>query len=140
MLKLSYPKLSLLLGGCALGGFGLWKFTVSSVVSSSAIKNPASVSTLANNPCALALAPHEGGEKIDLEIRQLQDEARTAKQRSGTIKRLGWAFITNARLSYDPGYYKLAEQCSLCVRSENADDPDAYLLQGHILDSLHKFK
>jgi tetratricopeptide (TPR) repeat protein len=140
MLKLSYPKLSLLLGVCALGGFGLWKFTVSHVVSSSAIKNPASVSTLANNPCEIALAPHEGNEKFDLEIRQLQDAARIVKKRSETIKRLGWVYIKKARLSYDPGYYKLAEQCSLCVQSENANDPDAYLLEGHILDSLHKFK
>jgi tetratricopeptide (TPR) repeat protein len=56
------------------------------------------------------------------------------------MKRLGWAFIAKARLSYDPGYYKLGEQCALCIRSKNDDDPDALLLQGHILQSLHKFK
>ena len=56
------------------------------------------------------------------------------------MKRLGWAFVKKARLSNDPGYYKLAEQCSLCVQSENTNDPDAILLAGHVLHSLHKFK
>ncbi len=140
MLKLSYPRLSFLLGACALAGFELWKITVSSVVSSPAIKKAESVSAPANSSCEVALLPHEGSEQIDQQIKQLQDVARTATKRGETIKRLGWAFITKARLSYDPGYYKLAEQCAFCVQSENADDPDAFLLQGHILDSLHKFK
>ena len=140
MLKLSYPRLSFLLGACALAGFELWKITVSSVVSSPAIKKAESVSAPANSSCEVALLPHEGSEQIDRQIKQLQDVARTATKRGETIKRLGWAFITKARLSYDPGYYKLAEQCAFCVQSENADDPDAFLLQGHILDSLHKFK
>jgi tetratricopeptide (TPR) repeat protein len=140
VLKLSYPGLSLLLGGCALAGFGLWKITVSSVVLSPAIKKTETGSAPANSSCELALLPHKGIEQIDREIRQLQHEARTATKRGETIKRLGWAFITKARLSYDPGYYRLAEQCSFCVQSENANDPDAFLLQGHILDTLHKFK
>jgi len=140
VLKLSYPRLSFLLGACALAGFELWKITVSSVVSSPAIKKAESVSAPANSSCEVALLPHEGSEQIDQQIKQLQDVARTATKRGETIKRLGWAFITKARLSYDPGYYKLAEQCAFCVQSENADDPDAFLLQGHILDSLHKFK
>jgi tetratricopeptide (TPR) repeat protein len=140
VLKLFYPRLSFLLGGCALAGFGLWKIRVSSVVSSPAIKKTEAVLAPASSSCEVALLPHEGIEQIDREIKQLQDEARTATKRGDTIKRLGWAFITKARLSYDPGYYKLAEQCSFCVQSENANDPDAFLLQGHILDSLHKFK
>jgi tetratricopeptide (TPR) repeat protein len=140
VLKLSYPRLSFLLGGCALAGFGLWKITVSSVVSWPAIKKTETVSAPANSSCEVALLPHQGTEQIDREIKQLQDEARTTTKRDETIKRLGWAFITKARLSYDPGYYKLAEQCSFCVQSENANDPDAFLLQGHIFDSLHKFK
>ncbi len=140
MFKLSYPRLSFLLGGCALAGFGLWKVTVSNVVSSPAIKKTASLSAPANSSCEVALLPHDGIDQIDRQIKQLQNQARTAPKRGETIKRLGWAFITKARLSYDPGYYKLAEQCSLCVQSENANDPDAFLLQGHILGSLHKFK
>ena len=56
------------------------------------------------------------------------------------MKHLGWAFITKARLSYDSGYYKLGEQCALCLRAKDDNDPDALLLQGHILQSLHRFK
>jgi tetratricopeptide (TPR) repeat protein len=88
----------------------------------------------------MALVLHKGDGKIDQAIRQLQQQARSDSEVAGTLKRLGWAFVTKARLSYDPGYYKLAEVCALCVRSKYSDDPDALLLQGHILQSLHKFK
>src|SRR3984893_5615895 len=89
---------------------------------------------------SIALVPQKGDELIDSEIRKLQEEARSKQQPPEVMKRLGWAFVRKARLSYDPGYYKLAEQCALVVESERADDPDALLLQGHILQSLHKFK
>ena len=88
----------------------------------------------------MALAPHMGNEEIDREIRRLQDEARSNSERAHALKGLGWAFVEKARLSYDPGYYRLGEQCALCIRLKNNDDPDALLLQGHILQSLHKFK
>jgi tetratricopeptide (TPR) repeat protein len=99
-------------------------------------KLPASVDAA----CAITLAPHDGNEKIDLEIKQLQGEARSTLDRTEIMKRLGWAFIAKARLSCDPGYYKLAEQCALCLQATNAENPDALLLQGHIWQSLHKFK
>jgi tetratricopeptide (TPR) repeat protein len=134
----------LLLGGCVLAGLGigLWKtkFQMQQLRSSGSSEDQGSGSALGIAPCAIALAPHKGSEEIDREIKRLQEEARSNSGRAATMKRLGWAFITKARLSYDPGYYKLGEQCALCVRSKNADDPDALLLQGHILQSLHKFK
>src|SRR5208282_3900743 len=136
--------LVLLLGGCALAGLGigLWNPKVQSqqLFSSASSGNIGSISPHDITPCAIALAPHKGDEEIDREIKRLQDEARINSERPDTMKRLGWAFIAKARLSYDPGYYKLSEQCALCVRSKNDDDPDALLLQGHILQSLHKFK
>lgn len=89
---------------------------------------------------AIALVPQKGDELIDSEIRNLQEEARSKRQPPEVMKRLGWAFVRKARLSYDPGYYKLAEQCALAVEFLRADDSDALLLQGHILQSLHKFK
>jgi tetratricopeptide (TPR) repeat protein len=88
----------------------------------------------------IALIPQKGDTRIDDEIRSLQNEARSKHQPPEVMKRLGWAFVRKARLSYDPGYYKLAEQCALAVESQRADDPDALLLQGHILQSLHRFK
>jgi tetratricopeptide (TPR) repeat protein len=134
----------LLLGGCILiaPGIGIWKTQLEprQLRSSASRGKNESITALDNTPCAIALAPHKGNEKIDYEIRQLQKEARSNSERADTVKRLGWAFIAKARLSYDPGYYKLGEQCALCVRSKNSDDPDALLLQGHILQSLHKFK
>jgi tetratricopeptide (TPR) repeat protein len=93
-----------------------------------------------STPFAIVLVPHKGNEKIDFYIQQLQKEARTNPEPANTIKHLGWAFVTKARLSFDPGYYKLGEQCALCIQSKSPDDPDALLLQGHILQSLHKFK
>jgi len=134
----------LLLGGCALAGLGigLWKtkFQMQQLRSSASSGNQGSISALDITPCAIALAPHKGNEEIDREIKRLQEEARSNSDRAATMKRLGWAFIRKARVSYDPGYYKLGEQCALCVRSKNGDDPDALLLQGYILQSLHKFK
>jgi len=47
--------------------------------------------------------------------------------------RLGWAFVSKARISSDPGYYKLAEICAQSVT--DADDSDALLLRGHIAHS-----
>lgn len=89
---------------------------------------------------SIALVPQKGDELIDSEIRHLQEQARSKQQPPQVMKRLGWAFVRKARLSYDPGYYQLAEQCALVVETQQADDPDALLLQGHILQSLHKFK
>jgi tetratricopeptide (TPR) repeat protein len=100
----------------------------------------AAIPVRVNTASAIALAPHQGDEPIDREIRQLQGKVRAGKQWPETMKRLGWAFVRKARLSCDPGYYKLAEQCALSVEYENPKDPDALLLQGHILDSLHKFR
>jgi tetratricopeptide (TPR) repeat protein len=123
-----------------MGGLAAWKFAVSAgkTPANSRVEGAASIS--ANSATEIALAPHQGDELIDREIRQLQDQVRAGKHRLETTKRLGWAFIRKARLSCDPGYYKLAEQCALSIESENPRDPDALLLQGHILDSLHKFR
>jgi len=140
VLKNSFLKLSLLLGSRALAGFALWRISSAGGLISSATKERESIGPSSNNSCVIALVPHQGNEPIDREIKQLQDAARLSPKRTETMKRLGWAFVRKARLSYDPGYYKLAEQCSLCAQSEKNNDPDAILLAGHVLHSLHKFK
>jgi tetratricopeptide (TPR) repeat protein len=133
-----------LLGGGALIGLGTgnlnMKVQTRQAPSTGSSESRRIFSALSMTSCAIALAPHKGDEEIDREIGKLQDEARSNSQRSSTMTRLGWAFITKARLSYDPGYYKLGEQCALFLRSKNEDDPDALLLHGHILQSLHRFK
>jgi tetratricopeptide (TPR) repeat protein len=141
---MKWRYLIFLLGGCALAGLGIGfrktNFQMQQGGSSGSSGNPTFISAFDNTPCGIALAPHKGDEEIDREIQRLQREARTNSEHAATMKRLGWAFITKARLSYDPGYYKLGEQCALCVRAKDNDDSDALLLQGHILQSLHRFK
>lgn len=97
-------------------------------------------SSEALSPCALALAPHRGPSRIDDEIVRLQKEARAAVDRRKWLERLAWSFIAKARLSYDQGFYHLAEQCALCLESARPGDLEARLLRGHVLHSRHRFR
>src|SRR5262245_20220240 len=111
-------------------------------------------------PCDVALAAHSGDSKIDREIARLQQEIRSnarAFQTAAVVEKLGWSFVEKARESFDPGFYKLAEQCALCLESkhgegqgggQSADRPlstpqsirsAALLLRGHALHNLHHF-
>jgi Flp pilus assembly protein TadD len=56
------------------------------------------------------------------------------------LERLGWLFVAKARQSFDPGFYKLAEQCALCLETRQSQSPEALLLRGHALHSLHRFQ
>src|SRR5262245_50997661 len=75
-------------------------------------------------PCQLALAAHSRkGEdgKVDREIVRLQQEIRSNSksfQTTAMIEKLGWSYVEKARESFDPGFYKLAEQCALCLESK----------------------
>ncbi|MBO0719489.1 MAG: hypothetical protein J2P41_01620 [Blastocatellia bacterium] len=139
------------------------------LIASSACRQASSGAPMMAAPCEIALAPHSGDAKIDREITHLQQEIRSKVKPSQTtamIEKLGWSFIEKARLSFDPGYYKLAEQSALCLdtmkdeaRGENpkasGQSPDqpadrplatsksihaaALLLRGHALDNLHHF-
>jgi len=91
------------------------------------------------DPCAIALLPHNGTEALDREISRAQDRARTASDSFLWLERLGWLFTAKARRSYDPGYWTLAEQCGRCMASRTPHSPEALLLLGHVLDSLHRF-
>ncbi|MGH7525822.1 MAG: hypothetical protein ACREMX_03875, partial [Gemmatimonadales bacterium] len=83
-------------------------------------------------PCTLALAPQRGASREDLEISRLQEQLRRALDPSA-LDRLGWQYVAKARLSYDPGYYKLAEQTALCLETNQPRSPQALLLRGHAL-------
>jgi tetratricopeptide (TPR) repeat protein len=95
---------------------------------------------LTKDPCALALLPPEGTEKEDLEIIRLQNKVRTASDATPWLEQLGWAFVAKARVSFDPGFYKLAELCGLCLEAKKPGCAEALLLRAHILNNLHKFK
>ena len=96
------------------------------------------VSTI--DPCAVALAPHEGVDHADRQIIHLQQEARRAAEPIAHLERLGWAFIAKARRSFDPGFYTLAEQCALCIATHQPLSAEALLLHGHVLHNLHRFR
>jgi tetratricopeptide (TPR) repeat protein len=85
---------------------------------------------------AIILTPPVGGTTVDTEIRRLQEKIGILPEANPLIVQLGWAFVAKARLTSDPGYYKLAEQCSELT----SQDSDSLLLKGHIFHALHRFK
>jgi tetratricopeptide (TPR) repeat protein len=86
------------------------------------------------------LAPHSGQSQLDAEIRRLQQAIPTSRQAGVLVERLGWMFVSKARESFDPGFYKLAEQCAICLDSRQPGSAEARLLRGHVLQNLHRFK
>jgi tetratricopeptide (TPR) repeat protein len=101
---------------------------------------PATPAASLADPLTLALAPHSGTGRLDREIIQLQDKVRASKQPDLALERLGWKFVAKARESFDPGLYKLAEQCALALEARHSHSPEALLLRGHALHNLHRFK
>ena len=87
--------------------------------------------------CRLVIAPLPVDKPIDHEIARQQ--ALVLNGSSSGLERLGWTFIKKARLSFDAGFYKLAEQCAACMEARGASGPDALLLRAHVLQSLHHF-
>src|SRR4029078_3555825 len=72
--------------------------------------------------------------------RRFQDQGRTERPQLNAFERLGWAFVAKARESFDPGFYKLAEQCAHSIEKRNPQSQDAMLLRAHVLQNLHRFK
>jgi tetratricopeptide (TPR) repeat protein len=79
-------------------------------------------------------------DRVDQEIRHFQHKVRQMAESAAYLERLGWAFITKARLSFDPGFYKLAEQGALCLAAHQPESAEALLLRGHVLHNLHQFR
>jgi tetratricopeptide (TPR) repeat protein len=132
-----------LIAGCALTVIGVevWsrQLIIKKVTPTSDVKSVGKLES-SNSLFAMILVSQVGADEIDRAIRSLQEQIRVNPEADATIKRLGWKFVTKARLSCDPGYYRLAEACAQYVRANRADDPDALLLEGHVLQSLHRFK
>lgn len=114
-------------------------------------RTSAAKTTPGTGPCAIALAAHQGGQALDAEIRRLQQKIKEnlANMRP-QVEQLGWKFVEKARRSYDPGFYKLAEQCAACLEQltvvaaqptepTKVKNADALLLRGHVLHNLHQF-
>jgi tetratricopeptide (TPR) repeat protein len=137
-LCLILAALSCLVGGCRRGN----------TASDNTETPPATVAVAATQeespstpePCDLILAPHAGTGRLDIEITRLQAKLRNETNTFPYVEKLGWLFVAKARESFDPGYYKLAEQCALCLESHQPHAAEALLLRGHVLQSLHRFK
>jgi tetratricopeptide (TPR) repeat protein len=92
------------------------------------------------DPLALALTPQTGDSRTDREICRFQQQVRDGRNPELGLEQLGWAFVAKARESFDAGFYKLAEQCALCIEKRNPQNQAAMLLRGHVLHNLHRFK
>ena len=92
------------------------------------------------DPCGIVLTPQPGDQRLDRDISRWQARVRHASDPVPALERLGWAFVGKARTTFDPGYYKLAEQSALCIESKKPGTAELRLLRGHVLHSLHKFK
>jgi tetratricopeptide (TPR) repeat protein len=106
---------------------------------SQANKAPAAAATF-DDPLALVLTPQTGDSRTDREISRLQQQIRNGRNVQPGLEQLGWAFVAKARESFDPGFYKLAEQCARCIEKRNPQSQEAMLLRAHVLQNLHRFK
>ena len=118
---------------------GLFIFSPRPKSKSEAAKIPANAAVF-DNPLGLVLTPQAGKSHTDKEISQLQQRIREGRNVELWLDRLGWAFVAKARESFDPGFYKLAEQCALCIEKRNPQSQEAMLLRAHVLQNLHRFK
>ena len=90
--------------------------------------------------CRLVLAPLSGDKPIDREIAQQQSLIVRGKFSPVALEKLGWLYVKKARLSFDTGFYKLAEQCAVCLEARDGKGAETLLLRAHALQSLHKFR
>ena len=90
--------------------------------------------------CAAALAPGVGHVDRDREITRVQEQARGGTHARQALERLGYLYISRARVSNDPGDYKLAEAAAECLDSRYPAEAAALLLRGHVLHQLHRFR
>ena len=102
-------------------------------------KIPAATATL-DGPLAVVLTPQTGDSRIDREIARLQQQIRSGRNVQLWLEQLGWAFVAKARESFDPGFYKLAEQCARLIEKRKPQSQEAMLLRAHVLQNLHRFK
>jgi len=86
--------------------------------------------------CVVAIAASHGGEDS---IAKLQQDLRDRRAPARAAEQLGYRFISRARLTNDPGFYKVAEQAAACLESIAPGEPAALLLRGHVLHQMHRF-
>lgn len=115
----------------------LFSFVVLALAAARALQPAAKDLSVQPASCRLVLAQLPVDKPIDQEIARQQ--ALIVNGSTSALERLGWTFVKKARLSFDAGFYKLAEQCAACMEARGANGPDALLLRAHALQSLHHF-
>ena len=132
--KVRISVLAVLLAAASLLAFSLSQKTRNEP------KKTTAVATTFDNALGLVLTPQAGESRADNEISQLQQRVREGRNVELWLDRLGWAFVEKARESFDPGFYKLAEQCARAIETRNPQSQEAMLLRAHVLQNLHRFK
>ena len=89
--------------------------------------------------CRLVLAPLPVNKRIDQDIADQQAVIIAGSSSEAALERLGWTFVKKGRVSFDAGFFKLAEQCAACLEAGGSKGPDTLLLRAHALQSLHHF-
>src|SRR5688572_4192040 len=103
-------------------------------------KTPSTDSPNQPASCRLAFARLSGDKPIDREIAQQQSLIVRGNFSPVAIEKLGWLYVKKARLSFDTGFYKLAEQCAACLEARDSKGAETLLLRAHALQSLHHFR
>lgn len=98
------------------------------------------VTDLVVDSCAIALSEHPGETGADNAIWLAQERLRHSSAQEPYLERLGWAYMQKARVSFDPGWYQLAEHTGRCMADRHPDSEAALLLRGSALRSMHRFK
>ena len=118
----------------------IWSLATLALVlpSAGACRRPVSQSEppVVDRACLVAIAADPGGDR---DIAKLQENLREQRDAARAAEHLGYRFIARARLSNDPGYYKVAEQAAACLESIAPNEPAALLLRGHVLHQMHRF-
>jgi tetratricopeptide (TPR) repeat protein len=91
------------------------------------------------DPCAAALAPAAETTDRDRAIARAQQVARGSTQTKTALERLGYLFVSRARVGNDTGDYTLALAAADCLGSRHPGDAATLLLRGHVLHQLHRF-
>src|SRR5438552_1967041 len=102
--------------------------------------NQTTVAAIFDDPLSLVLTPQTGDSRTDKEISRLQQQIRSGRNVQLWVEQLGWAFVAKARESFDPGFYRLAEQCARLIEKRKPQSQEAMLLRAHVLQNLHRFK
>ncbi len=91
----------------------------------------------------IILVAATGFEKEDRDIALWQGRVRAAvaanQPAPGPYERLGWAYMSKARRTLDPGYYKLAEKTADAMDARFGASDASLLLRGSVCHNLHRF-